>query len=271
MNELQTKMLDMMQWYHNFCQSNNLRYFVVGGTALGAVRHKGFIPWDDDIDVGMPRADYEKFKKLAESVDADSRYRIEFPSAKKDFVYPYGKVYDTETTLIENTRYKTKRGLFIDVFPLDGLGNDRETAVANFEAIDGKYNLLATVVCALRKERGWYKNLAIICARCVPPFILNSRKLISKIDKLSKRLSYDECEYVANTVGNWHKKEIMRREWLGEPTLYDFESIKVYGPENYNEYLTQLYGDYMKLPPEEKRVSHHDYLYLNIEKSYLED
>ena len=271
MNDLQLKMLDMMSWYHKLCEENNLRYYVVGGTALGAIRHKGFIPWDDDIDVGMPRADYEKFRELSSKLSAGSRYAIEFPSNKKDFVYPYGKVYDTATTLIEHTRYKTKRGIFIDVFPLDGLGDDKEEALRSFEAIDAKYNLLATEVCALRKERGWYKNLAIIIARCIPPFILNSRKLIRQIEELSKKRDFDSCEYVANAVGNWHKKEIMRREWLGTPTLYEFESIKVYGPENYHEYLTQLYGDYMKLPPKEKQVSHHDYLYFNVEKSYLED
>lgn len=271
MNDLQIKMLEMMSWYHELCEKNNLRYYVVGGTALGAIRHKGFIPWDDDIDVGMPRADYEKFQELVRTADIGTRYKVEFPSEKKDFVYPYGKVYDTSTTLIEHTRYKTKRGIFIDVFPLDGLGNDKDEAISNFEAIDRKYNLLATEVCALRKERGWYKNLAIIIARCIPPFILSARKLIRQIEELSKKNSFDESVYAANAVGNWHKKEIMRREWFGKPTLYDFETIKVYGPENYHEYLTQLYGDYMKLPPKEKQVSHHDYMYFNTEKSYLED
>ena len=271
MNDLQLKMLDMMSWYHNLCEKNNLKYYVVGGTALGTIRHKGFIPWDDDIDVGMPREDYEKFKELASNSDLSARYAIEFPSGKKDFLYPYGKIYDTTTTLIEHTRYKTKRGIFIDVFPLDGIGNDKDEAIRHFESIETKCNLLATVSCALRKERGWYKNLAIVIARCVPPFILSAKKLVRQIDKLSKQYSFEDSAYVANAVGNWHKKEIMRREWFGKPTLYEFESIKVYGPEMYHEYLSGLYGDYMKLPPKEKQVSHHDYLYFNTEKSYLED
>ena len=87
MNGLQVKMLEMMSWYHELCEKNNLRYYVVGGTALGAIRHKGFIPWDDDIDVGMPRSDYEKFKELVATADIGTRYRVEFPSEKKDFVY----------------------------------------------------------------------------------------------------------------------------------------------------------------------------------------
>lgn len=121
MTEIQLKLLDMLKWFHEFCIENKLRYYALGGTMLGAIRHKGFIPWDDDIDVGMPREDYDKMIELV--IDKqDEKYRLEKPLQNKDFVYQYCKLYDTSTTLVENTRYKTKRGVYLDIFPLDGIG-----------------------------------------------------------------------------------------------------------------------------------------------------
>ncbi len=268
LTELQAKLLSMLSWFHEYCKKNNLRYYLVGGTALGAARHQGFIPWDDDIDVGMPRADYEKLRSLSQ---AEGQYLFEFPSDAKDFVYPYGKLYDISTTLIENTRYKTKRGIYIDIFPLDGVGNTYEESLKNYKEIDDKVNLLSTVTCAIRKGRKFYKNLAIVLMRCVPGFILNRKKLVGKIEELSKRLSFDECAYVANCVGNWHSKEIVKREFFGTPTECEFAGRKLMYPENVDGYLTALYGDWRTPPPPEKQVSHHDFLELDMQKSYKGD
>ena len=122
MTETQRKLLTALQWFHHFCSEHNLRYYAVGGTCLGAVRHKGFIPWDDDIDVGMPRKDYKKFLELTSAIQDNELYKVEYLPSKHGFTYPYCKLYDIGTTLIENSRYKIKRGIYIDVFPLDGIG-----------------------------------------------------------------------------------------------------------------------------------------------------
>ena len=95
MTELQSRLLEMLKWFHEFCTKNNLTYYAVGGTTLGAVRHNGFIPWDDDIDVGLPRPDYEKLKQIAkDKVNEKTKYYIEFPSDKKEYAASYGKMYD---------------------------------------------------------------------------------------------------------------------------------------------------------------------------------
>ena len=269
MNELQSKLVEMLSWFHSFCVENHLRYYAAGGTALGAVRHKGFIPWDDDIDVIMPRPDYEKFKEMSSKFDDDFHYRAEFPGKKKEFVYQYGKLYDTTTTLIENTRFKTKRGIFIDIFPIDGAGNTVEEAATQIKDVFKKVSFLAAYNCSVRKGRGWFKNAAVLAMRCVPGFLLNNVKITHSIHDMCRNKKFDECEFVANLVGLGNNKEIMKREWIGTPTLIQFENIQIYGPEKIDLYLKQLYGDYMKLPPEEKRVSHHEFISYDLDKSYL--
>ncbi len=265
LSALQSKLLEMLTWFHGYCLEHNLRYYLIGGSALGAARHQGFIPWDDDIDVGMPREDYEKLRSLQAE---HGKYLFEFPSEKKDFVYAYGKLYDRTTTLIEHTRYKTKRGIFIDIFPLDGLGNSYEESLARFKEIDKKVNLLSTRTCALRKGRRLYKNLAIIAMRLVPSFLLSRKKLVKEIEELSKARSFDECAYVANCVGAWHEKEIVKRTSLGKPTEAIFEGITLFVPEDIDGFLTGIYGDWRTPPPPEKQISHHDYLALDLEKAY---
>lgn len=265
MNELQERIFTMFKWFHKFCVENDIAYYAIGGTALGAIRHQGFIPWDDDIDVGLPRKDYDKLISLMEGKKFGN-YVLEQPLQKKDFVYQYCKLYDTSTTLIENTRYKTKRGVFIDVFPLDGIGNTYEESLKNFSVINRKNNLIMTKVCALSGHRKLYKNLAIVLLRWFP--FLNWRKMIKTLDDKCRAKDFYQFEYVGNLFGNWHEKEIMQRAWFGTPTIYRFESMEIFGPENYDKYLSALYGNYMELPPKEKQKTHHDYLYLDIDKSY---
>lgn len=269
MNEIQKKLLDMMKCFHDFCNENDLRYYAVGGTALGAVRHKGFIPWDDDLDVGMPRADYERFKSLSDVMNKNGRYVVEFPLQKEDSIYPFCKIYDTETTLVENARNKVKRGLYIDVFPLDGIGNSLEDGIQNFKKINFWKILFNTKNCGIRKGRSFVKNCAVIFGRMIPDFVISRQKLIVKLNELGKQRVYDDYDYAVNIFGAWNEKEVVQRAWLGVPQLCAFEDTYIYIPENADKYLQSLYGDYMKLPPEEKRISHHDYVECDINKGYI--
>lgn len=267
--QIQSILLDMFKWFQSVCQEHNLRYYVIGGTMLGAVRHKGVIPWDDDIDVGMPREDYNRFIALGSHL-RESRYVIEAPREdNKDYQYLYAKVYDTTTTLVENVRYPAKRGLYIDVFPLDGVGNTKERAEKNGKRIINLINLEMMIICAIRKERKWYKNIGVLVGHMISPLFISERWLNNKIATLCEAHSFDEAQYVGNLVGNWGLKEIMPRAYFGQPKKYSFEGMEVYGPEDADAYLTALYGDYMKLPPEEKRVSHHDYLLMDLNLPYI--
>jgi lipopolysaccharide cholinephosphotransferase len=264
MNDLQKKLLEMFTYLTKTLEDNGLRYYAVAGTMLGAVRHEGFIPWDDDIDIAMPRADYEKAIKLFSEVK--DHYLIEGVNSKeKDFVYSFAKFYDVNTTLVEKQKIKIKRGVYIDIFPLDGIGDTYESAFKNFKRINRLNALRAIKICNYRKGRKWYKNLAAIFGYLLP---LNVKKISKKIDKLCSKKDFDECNYVGCLITPYKQKEIMSKDLYGQPKKYKFENISIYGPEKYDEYLTNLYKDWRKLPPENKRVSPHNFVEIDFEKSY---
>ncbi len=268
LRSIQRKLLDMLEWFHEYCIANNIHYYAVGGTVIGALRHKGFIPWDDDIDIVIPREEYNRLiGKFNKPID---HYILESPySENNDYLYTYAKLYDINTTLTEKTRYPCRRGVYIDVFPLDGIGMTEQEALANFKQVDRKNMFLMTRTCVIRKDRSWYKNASILVSCLIPSFAVNNKRLAISVDKLANSLNNDDATYVANLMGAYRTKEIVKKEFFGKPTLYEFENIEIFGPENYNEYLTQIYGNWKELPPEEKRYTKHDFLELNLDKSYL--
>lgn len=270
LSEFQERLIPLLEWFHDYCVSNNLTYYVLGGTMLGAIRHKGFIPWDDDLDVGMPRGDYEKFVRMTKNKKYNDFVVEGIDTDNRDFYYGYAKVYDTKSVLVENTRYKIKRGLYIDVFPLDGAGDKKEDIDKIFQPIYKRYQFLLARTCGIREGRKWYKNMIIYMARLIPDFFVDNKKLMLSIDELCKKRSYEDCEYIGSFYGNWGVKEILKKEIMGKPILYDFENLKVYGAEKYDEYLSHLYGDWRKLPPKDKQITHHDYLYCDLNSSYIE-
>ncbi len=267
MTEIQQKLLPMLEWFHGFCAENGLRYYAIGGTLLGAVRHGGFIPWDDDIDLGLPRKHYEKFCELMRG-EKNGRYVAEtIADGNKDFIYGFCKLYDTSTTVISKNRFKTKRGLFIDVFPIDGIGDTLENGKKNYKKIEFKNRLIIAKRAKMSRGKPFYQNAAIFAAKFLP---FGWRKAIVKVHRKCAARDYDASEYVGNLFGHWHEREIVKREWMGEPTLKKFETVEIFCPERSDLYLTSIYGDYMTPPPENKRIPEHDALYVDLNKSYLE-
>lgn len=263
--EIKENLLNMLDWFHHFCVENNLRYYIVGGTMLGAIRHNGFIPWDDDVDVALPRADYLKLEKLL--AGKDGRYILETPNCcGADYIYPFSKLYDTMTTLTENRKPVVRRGLYIDIFPLDGLGDTEEEALNRFSKFHKLFVVTLAKTTGIRKGRSLYKNLAVAIMRLIP---ISGKYLVSQLIKLAEEYDFDSSKYVANLFGAYGKNEIMDKGIFGEPTEYDFEDIKVLGPEKSEEFLRQIYGNWRELPPIEKQVSHHDFLECDLHKSYI--
>ena len=272
-NEIHDRLTLMMEWFHEYSIQHKIPYFMIGGTMLGAVRHDGFIPWDDDVDIGVPREDFERMLECAKDLPENSRYVFEsYHDERDDFEYPFAKMYDTTTTLIENKRKKPKRGLFIDIFPIDGIdGKTKEEAFKSFKPLKKELNILAAITCEVRQGRVWWKNLIVKVVGWFPWIGGGFHKTMRRIDTLCKKNGYYEADYVGNLVGLRREREIVPKEYFGTPKLYKFEKTEFYGVSRADEYLTNIYGDWKKLPPAEKRKSDHSYLYLDLDHSYLEE
>ena len=259
----------MLIYFDNICEENNLRYYAIGGTLLGAVRHNGFIPWDNDIDVAMPRPDYDKVAKIISS--DSSKYLVETPqSSAPDFLYTMSKLYDTSTTVIEATRIECKRGVYIDIFPLDGIGDSLAEVKNNYKKLNFLNNYLATKISVPRSQRKWWKNLAIRISNLVPESILSSKNLVMKLDNMCKEHDFCSSKYVGVLLTQYGIKYIMPKSLFEQRKRYVFENTTVFGVADYDQYLSLLFGDWKKLPPIEKRVEGHDYKYIDLSKSYLE-
>ena len=270
LSDVQRRLLEMLKWFHAFCVDHDLTYFAVGGTMLGAVRHGGFIPWDDDLDIGMPRSDYERLSTLMQEECSSGRYRIEtIYMEAPDYLVPHAKVFDTWTTLVERKKVPCRRGLYIDILPLDGTGQTYEDSLRHFAGIGLRLDVLAARVCSVRPERSFLKNAAIVAASLVPDFLYRENAQMQAIDRICSQIPYETSEYVADLYGIKRKKEIMKRSVFGTPKLYPFEDMLVYGVEDPEAYLTNLFGDWRKLPPKKEQVTHHDYEFCDLDHSYL--
>lgn len=255
--EIKKIQLDILKYVDHFCSQNNIKYALGYGTLIGAVRHKGFIPWDDDIDIIMRRNDYDRFIKLFSK--ETGRYKVWAHNLQPDYPIPYAKVTDEKTLKLEGTNYYVERGVDIDVFPLDDLPNDEKTidkvykklrilsAIYNFKQI--KYST----------KRKWYKNL-ILCLGRIAFFWYSMNKLVADISNNAQ--SYNGClgDKCANLVDfSTGIKEIMPKSYTDSFVKMQFEDSAFPVPVEYDAYLRCIYGNYMELPPEEERITHHSF------------
>lgn len=259
---LQLKLLDLMKIFHEVCISYGLKYYMLGGTMLGAVRHQGFIPWDDDMDVGLPREDYEKLISLPQSAFPEHTY-IKTHKNSKDLIFPYSKFMNKNTTLVENRLDGIIEGIYIDVFPLDGAGNSKVFAKFHYYNYFWKQGLLYN-----NQDHGVKKTFL---RRLVQRYARTRdiKKLYDNVELCMKSVKLEKSCFLGNFAGYWGLKEIMPKEYMGTPKLYQFCDAMFYGSENADQYLKSLYGDYMKLPPIEQQKSHHNFKYLDLSSPFI--
>lgn len=245
---------DILKRFTEICDEQNLKYSIFYGTLIGAVRHQGFIPWDDDIDVVMPREDYEKLINLQYE---DDRYEIKSYRYTDDYFYPFSKMVDKTTVIFEKYRAEKNMGLYIDIFPIDfvdnyenGFDKDIAKALRNRRLMNHM---------AGSTDKKYAKNplnyiIKIVAHKIMDPFRL------SLIEKFDKEFIKDSGEYCINFVNNAEGAvQIFKSSYWDNLIPMKFEDLEVMGFGDYDDILGRKYGDYMSLPPAEAQVTHHSF------------
>ncbi len=264
MNHLQQAEFDILKIFVDICEKNNLQYFLVCGSALGAVKYKGFIPWDDDIDVGMPREDYEKFLEIAPSILPEY---IFIQNYKTDLKFPhvFSKLRNSNTTFIEKgtAHLDINHGVYIDLFPLDS----HPVSVFSQKTFELKRKLLSwKQYCAFKggskKVRIRNKIFRLF------GYHKKTHKTLEKMERLYTKYPFDKSLVWCN-YGNYQGKlEYAKKEQYGKGIDMEFEGLKVKVPENYDEYLTQKFNDWRADLPKEQQVGHHFHEVFDPNKPY---
>jgi len=251
---------DILKDVDTFCREKEIHYSVGYGTMIGIIRHNGFIPWDDDIDIVMPRPDYDRF--VTEFNGWSNHLSVISPELDWEYYAPYANVYDTRTVLVEpRNRHKTEMGVKIDVFPMDGVPADYEVYVKQCRKID----LYKRILAAKRRPIKFCIQdrlpnvMKVLSAKILfSPF---SYKMIQKkIHAIAVSSDYNHSIYVDNVVYSpyFAKRHLKSSYESYEEKPFEQYSFKV--ASGYHEILTAIYGDYMKLPPEERRITHHNFI-----------
>lgn len=252
--------LDLLKAVHEICEKENLRYSLGGGSLLGAVRHQGFIPWDDDIDIMMPRPDYDAF--IAYCLSHEVPFKIWSCETDKSYVDLSAKVYNTETILEDDKVVGgSSVGVNIDIFPIDGLGSSYKKAKKAFKSTAFKRNLLIAAHWQKffrSKTHSWYYEPFRFAFFVLSRFV-NKSKLFNSIQNRYKKIDFNTANFAGAVGGAYREREILPQEVFTEYLELPFENLKFKAIKQYDKYLSSIYGDYMKLPPEEKRVSHHTF------------
>ncbi len=253
------------------CDKYNLVYYMLGGTMLGAIRHRGFIPWDDDIDLGMPRKDYEKFLEVAPA-ELPQNLKVINYKTDADYHYYITRIQDVETKVVE-TRYE-QSGEFthasIDIFPLDGTPNNgllRKLYCLRLMAHRAMMSLHYKDGIDPDRKRGLVERVVLGILKMLPTDkMFNAYNQKEKCDKILKKYDMNDSLFTGNMMGAYRTKELVPTAWYGTDSFYSFEDLKLRGFVEYDKYLTQLYGDYMQLPPEGSRKIHFKIIEIHGEK-----
>ena len=263
--------MDIVKEVVRVCDAHNFKYYMLGGTMLGAIRHKGFIPWDDDIDLGMPRDDYEAFLELAEKA-LPAYLKVVNYRNDPNYQYYITRVQDTQTRVVEerignDNKYTCAS---IDIFPVDGTPNNPILRKIYFFRV--LYHRALMSLCykdsidRKRKRSKKEKLLLWIMERIPVEKLTTPYKQKCKIDKLLRSQKVEGSAYIGNIMGAYRTREIVPADYYGEGAYYPFEDIQLRGMAKAEAYLTFTYGDYMRLPPEDQRKTHFKILEIHGQK-----
>ena len=252
--EVKQTELDILNAINQICSDNKIEFYLCGGTMLGAIRHKGFIPWDDDIDIFLERKEYEKLIAIIKEKKEYSWLEI-LDDTNDNYYYPFAKAVDNRT-IAKMDDNKTEHGIWVDIFPIDNLPDNSKKRI---KLIKKCYFYRALIISMTTDFNMNKKDNKIFIKKFLNLYtsIVGKNRVYNRYKKIiNKSLNYNDSKYVACLCPTYGINEIFEREKLFEKEKYLFEGQYYNGTKNYDMYLKSFYGDYMTLPPENKRYMH---------------
>lgn len=260
LRKVQLVQLEIAKEIDRVCNENDIKYFLIGGSLLGAIRHKGFIPWDDDLDIGMLREDYERFLKIA-SISLQENYKLIDWKLDLNYPHPMGKVIKKETIYKEGKRNDCgEQGIWVDIFPYD----NADINLKEFKKRTIKLKALRSLIRAKCNYQTWHSKRGIILSRYfknIPFRILalffDKTFLTDRYEKISQKQNKKANKMVFENGTENYVNWCFKKDLFTRLKKVQFEDYYFWTPEQYDEYLSIAYGDYMKLPPLEERENKH--------------
>lgn len=261
LRELQLLQLEVMKELHNVCVNNNIKYYLIAGSLLGAVRHGGFIPWDDDIDIAMMRDDYERFKVLFPNVMDTGRFFLQHYGTDIDFRPALMRLCIKGTYLDFSceSHWRYCKNTYIDIFPLDNVPDKDTDRLKQEKELKKMDSIIRKKLYRIHKENSkiaiTFKKIYAIILTVYP-----LKKIQKRIESIMKRFDDRQTQCVCSMASHYsYKKQTMPAEFYGTPILIKFEDTEFYAPAMTNKYLQHLYGkNYMQIPPSNKRDNPND-------------
>ncbi len=263
MQETQAISLEILKVIADICEEQNFRYFLIYGTLIGAIRHHDYIPWDDDVDIMMPRPDYDRFLSyMYEHIDEYPNLRVFNHDVCKEYPYMITRISDQCYKIVMENEKEYGMGVFVDVYPYDGLGQTKKEAV-NY-GLKGDH-LSSLCYQATRDHFAMETTTSLVRKAVKLPVYLFSKavgkeRFQKKLESLARVKDYDSSKFVGCVIWlSWGEKDIYLRKWFDEYIMMPFGKYEFRVPKEYDRILRHIYGDYMQLPPEKDRVGHHFY------------
>lgn len=269
LRKLQLKELDTLVYFKEFCDKNNLLFYLCGGCCIGSLRTGGFIPWDDDIDILMPRDDYEKLYKLWDN-DKNERFKLLRTDEKIFTGNIFTTIVDTETTCVKanQAHLDIPFGIMMDIFPIDGCPKGK------FKRTMQKLNAMIYSLFLAQIVPENHGGIMALGSKFLLSIVKSPKAREKKWRNAERRMSkykISDCEYITELCEGVHSMQPeYPKEWFASAVYREFEGLQMPIPVGYDPYLKKAFGDYMTLPPEDKQKPHHDMILVDTERSYKE-